>query len=157
MYHHSSIRSDAAQDARSAKEVEQRTSIDERTPEPKSRLKVEEAAKSVRILGFRELNSRRADVALVRPSVEHYLRDPNTLNWEQFLCLGMVSSRHCDIHLVTRVLESVRRGFFRGKWVLFEVLHRLSYYIAFPHTAIPAVLVLWTGLLEYNLLTRKIS
>ncbi|CAM9594801.1 unnamed protein product, partial [Sphacelaria rigidula] len=63
---------------------------------------------TVRILGFRELNSRRADVALVRPSVEHHLRYPNTLNWEQFLCLGMVSSRHCDIHLVTRVLEAVR-------------------------------------------------
>lgn len=114
-----SIPSDAAQDAKSADEVEQHTQTHGRKQEMNSRPKAEKAARTVRILGFRELNSRRADVALVRPSVEHHLRYPNTLNWEQFLCLGMVSSRHCDIHLVTRVLEAVRGDLFQGRSVVF--------------------------------------
>lgn len=64
--------------------------------------------RSDRVVGFAELNSRKVDPALVRPSVLHYLETPRTLTSYQFVNLGMASCRHSDIHVVTEVCETVR-------------------------------------------------
>lgn len=61
-----------------------------------------------RVVSFAELNSRKVDPALVRASVLHYLHTPRTLTSYQFVNLGMASCRHCDVHVVTEVCETVR-------------------------------------------------
>lgn len=67
-----------------------------------------------KIVSFSELNSRTVDPALVRQSVVHYLQNPEQLTSYQFANLGMASSRHCDIHLVTNVCDTVSVWFCRG-------------------------------------------
>lgn len=60
-----------------------------------------------KVVSFSELNSRTVDPSLVRQAVVHYLLNPDRLTSYQFANLGMASSRHCDIHLVTKVCETV--------------------------------------------------
>lgn len=62
---------------------------------------------NIPVLTFQELNARAVDPRLVRPTVEYYLKNPKILARHDFLCLGMASSRHCDIHLVTKICELV--------------------------------------------------
>lgn len=76
-------------------------------PTASLREKQQGAEETIPVLTFQELNARSVDPALVRPTVEHYLKTPNTLSRHEFLCLGMASSRYCDIHLVTNVCELV--------------------------------------------------
>lgn len=64
------------------------------------------------IVSFKELNSRKVDPSLVRQSVVHYLANPERLTRMQFANLGMVSSRHCDVHLTMEVCERVGAGGF---------------------------------------------
>lgn len=68
----------------------------------------------MKVVSFSELNSRTVDPALVRQTVVHYLLNPDRLTSYQFANLGMASSRHCDIHLVTRVCETVSAWYYTG-------------------------------------------
>lgn len=60
------------------------------------------------VVSLDKLNSRSVNPALVRQTVLHYLSNARRLTSYQFVCLGMASSRYCDIHVVTNVCETVR-------------------------------------------------